>query len=781
MCHHCDMRLPSDVEPLVSPLLKHANLPWLIDFEANFPFYSSSSGGPVHSGGDVPGDDTTTVELAVGETYDGELETTGDRDWIRVELEAGQRYEISLDGSGDTPLSDPLVRLYDAAGNLLAVNDDGGPGLNSLLAYTAQTTGVYYIEVDAFSGAYTGGYTVGLDVVEPLEEYTYEQIANFLSQGYWGTNYALHFDPGNDGIITVDLTGLEEGGANAARMALQLWSDVANLTFQEVSSGADITFDDEDSGAYASFSWDGQGNITSASINISKTWSGNPGDQLYSYWLQTYIHEVGHTLGLGHGGPYNGSADYANDAAYLNDSHQMSIMSYFWPNENTWLDADFQWTLTPQIADILAVQTQYGTPTDTRTGNTTYGFNSNAGREVFDANNFSSGAFPAMTIFDSAGTDTLDFSGFDVDQIIDLAAAGVSSVGGMTGNLLIALNTIIERAIGGGGNDTLSGNGVNNTIWGNAGDDTINGLGGNDFLLGGLGNDTLEGGDGDDILDGGDGNDTLEGGDGVDRIYGGAGRDAVGGGVGNDILIGGDGDDVLNGQGGADKIRGGNDDDTIRGGADDDILLGQNGADTVYGDGGDDYLAGGASDDVLFGGTGNDLIGGGGGNDTLDGGDGDDIVTGNGGNDSFTGGAGNDRFDGGGGQADRAVFSGNFADYQLEYFGASGMVRVTDLRDGSPDGQDRLFRTEFLDFADGSAEINGGAFDFTASAPAAMANLSLGDTAGVLSMLTEAEDLTLGRSEYCLQLARMAGAGTAIRHRLQPRVLPGNGPGSPRS
>ena len=61
---------------------------------------------------------------------------------------------------------------------------------------------------------------------------------------------------------------------------------------------------------------------------------------------------------------------------------------------------------------------------------------------------------PALTIYDSGGNDTLDCSGYSAAQIIDLHAGAFSSVGGLVNNIGIALNAIIEKAIGGIGNDT---------------------------------------------------------------------------------------------------------------------------------------------------------------------------------------------------------------------------------------------------------------------------------------------------------------------------------------
>src|SRR5882757_2986753 len=127
---------------------------------------------------------------------------------------------------------------------------------------------------------------------------------------------------------------------------------------------------------------------------------------------------------------------------------------------------------TPMVDDVAAIQAIYGADMTTRAGDTTYGFHSNAGRAVFD---FTVDTTPIVTIWDAGGNDTLDLSGYSANQRIDLHAGTYSDVGGMVNNVAIAYGVTIESAIGGSGNDTITGNDVNNVLRGNGGNDTIDG------------------------------------------------------------------------------------------------------------------------------------------------------------------------------------------------------------------------------------------------------------------------------------------------------------------
>jgi serralysin len=73
---------------------------------------------------------------------------------------------------------------------------------------------------------------------------------------------------------------------------------------------------------------------------------------------------------------------------------------------------------TPMVDDMAAIQKLYGANHETRTGDTTYGFNSNADREAYRLS--SSRDAPVFTVWDGGGVDTLDFSGFSDNQVINL-------------------------------------------------------------------------------------------------------------------------------------------------------------------------------------------------------------------------------------------------------------------------------------------------------------------------------------------------------------------------
>jgi serralysin len=427
---------------------------------------------------------------------------------------------------------------------------------------------------------------------------------------------------------------------STARLAFELWDDLVAVNLNEVSStSANITFaySSTTSGGGTYASWSGQvidsthNRMTSARIWLNSGWSTHDQDSdLYygGYGIQTYLHEIGHALGLSHAGSYNagggGPITYSGSAEYAQDTGAYTVMSYFDADEDgsgtDHFGSDGRWAYasTPLVHDIAAIQAKYGADTTTRTGDTVYGFNSNAGRDVFD---FARNPNPVIAIWDAGGVDTLDCSGFATNQTIDLAPGAFSSVGALARNVAVAFGATIENAVGGSGSDTIDGNAVSN------------------WLMGGGGNDILRGGGGDDLLAGGPGADRIEGGAGSDTL------DYRGATTGMTLVMGSTG--PTSGQTFAGDPIGM---DTF---SDIEHVLCGEASDTVGCDGNGNYVAGNGGDDMIFGWTGTDLLEGGAGDDRLfgqqdddrlDGGAGDDWLFGWAGNDELTGGAGADRF-----------------------------------------------------------------------------------------------------------------------------------------
>lgn len=166
-------------------------------------------------------------------------------------------------------------------------------------------------------------------------------------------------------------------------------------------------------------------------------------------------------------------------------------------------------------------------------------------------------------------------------------------------------------AVGGSGDDTLTGSDKSDYLAGGRGADHVYGMGGDDLLYGGFGDDLLDGGPGDDRFIADPGADEIVGGDGTDRYepqvsgYGyydpGNGRDV-------DVSL----DDVANdGQSG--------ENDNVHS----DV---ENLKAVTFSNVGNATLSGSSGPNVLIGAAGNDTLDPGAGADVVDGAAGDDAI-----------------------------------------------------------------------------------------------------------------------------------------------------------
>lgn len=292
------------------------------------------------------------------------------------------------------------------------------------------------------------------------------------------------------------------------RLALLTWDDLIPASFQLGTAGfTALEFGYTSTGiGFAHAYYPSNGSIW---FNAGESDLTQPA--LGDYGFMTFVHEIGHALGLDHMGDYNGNGNWSPSS--YQDSIVLSVMSYFGPRnvaaqyspevaQADWVDAlgRVHQPQTPMVNDVAAIQQMYGTPTDTRASDTRYGFRSNVDGPMAQILDFTRNPYPILTIFDSGGTDTLDLSGWSDPSRIDLTPGAYSSANSMTNNLAIAYSAWIENAIGGAGNDVLIGNSLANRLEGGAGDDELEGREGDDLLVPGSGHDRVDGGAGTDTL-----------------------------------------------------------------------------------------------------------------------------------------------------------------------------------------------------------------------------------------------------------------------------------------
>ena len=595
---------------------------------------------------------TTGVVTVNGSASTGVINFAADADALKISLVANTSYLFSQNSTSSV---DPYLYLYDSNFSLLDSNDDANGTLNSQIAYTALTTGAFYLGAKAFSTS-VGSYSVSAISQSAINGTTGNDTINgtFVCDTINGLagNDTINGLNADDNLYGGDGNDILDGGSGNDLLDGGLGTDTASYAGTTTSVNVDLRL--------ANIGQNTIGAGIDQLVSIENLIGGLGGDTLHGDSLSNYIDGAdGDDLidgGEGNDTLIGGNNGTAGDTvSYITAGSAVTVN-----------------------LDLTTVQNTGGGGSDTLSG-----FENLIGSEWSDiltgtgGNNLINAGAGDDTIVGVVGADTIDGGGgIDTIRLAVTSAAlnamnnaaliNVEAIDASTATAGVVVNLALQTEgftfTGSAFADTFTGTGAADTIVDVIGADTINGGAGTDTIrlsatsaaLNAMTNAALTNVEAINAATAAAGvvvnlglqtegfavtgsafNDTLTGAAGVDNVNAGAGDDTILGVVGADTINGGAGTDTiritatsaaLNAMTNARLINvEAIDASTAAAGVtvslanqtEGFIFTGSAFADTLTGGSGVDNINAGAGNDMILGVVGADTIDGGAGTDTI--------------------------------------------------------------------------------------------------------------------------------------------------------------------
>ena len=152
--------------------------------------------------------------VTVGEEATGIISYIGDSDWLQVGLSANTTYVIDMagdisEGARLDPLTDSLLIIRDADGNVIYRADDFGGSLDARAYFTPEDNGLYFIEARSAFKYDIGAYTLNVNLA-PEDDHgsVLDDSATVVTLGE-DSSATIAGDigtPGDKDIFTLELT-----------------------------------------------------------------------------------------------------------------------------------------------------------------------------------------------------------------------------------------------------------------------------------------------------------------------------------------------------------------------------------------------------------------------------------------------------------------------------------------------------------------------------------------------------------------------------------------------